>query len=193
MKHMDDCVTSCYMFLGQGFLILLTMYGLRNDFKTLALILASQVVLSYCVFHLFPLLFTDVLMFVLNTLSCVVMPLDILDKLLRTKDLSYVNFPMHILGTINSVIWTLYHYSLGSYFLAAANSTGFLCEMVLGIACLYSVGTIGPKHPGTQFARLWADALYNTPKALLGMGEDRLKGGEAENPEEKLVKEKKIL
>ena len=147
MESLIDCQISCGMFIVQGIIILSVMYSFKSDYTTLTIIFASLLLLSYCVFNVFPRAFTDILMLALNTLSCVLMPLDILDKVLKTKDLSYVNYAMNTLGAINSVIWTTYHATLGSMFLAFANSTGFICEMFLGIGCLYANGTLEANHP----------------------------------------------
>lgn len=85
---------------------------------------------------------TNLLTFVLNTLACVVMPLDTIDKVLRTKDLNYVNYFMHGLGVINGFIWTTYHLFNGAPHLGVANGLGLVCEGFLAIACLYASGKL---------------------------------------------------
>lgn len=152
IKDMTDCIISCYMFLVQGIVILLTIYSIKQDFKTFLFIMAFQVFMSYGVYHLFSHAFTDILMFILNTLSCVLFPLDTLDKLLKTKDIGYVNYLMHTLNSMNAVIWTFYHFNLNSYTLAAANFSGLLCSMIMVIGCLYALGTLNADHPAVRFA-----------------------------------------
>ena len=61
--------------------------------------------LAYSVLHLLSADATDWLMFALNLLSCVLMPLDQLDKLLTTKDISYCNYSMNFLNAASCLIW----------------------------------------------------------------------------------------
>ncbi len=140
LKGLEDCVTSTYMGFASGGLTLLTIYGLKNDFRTLAVLLAIEISLMYSVTNIFSDEITNTLTLVINTLACVVMPLDTLEKVLRTKNLEYVNFLMHGLGVVNGVIWTLYHYFNDVPSLALANFLGIVCEGFVFIACLYAVG-----------------------------------------------------
>ena len=105
-------------------------------------------------------------MLILNTLACVIAPLDTLEKVLLTKDLKYVNFLMHSLAITNSVIWTLYHYNLKNYTLSLANYAGFACEATMFMGCLYALGIISEKNIITKFCKLWVSEFYIRPKVL---------------------------
>ena len=153
-------------------LVLVTFYALKNEFRALALLIALQVLIIYSVRSLFSDAVTGAVTFSLNTLACVVMPLDTIEKVLQTKDLNYVNYFMHGLGVINGVIWTIYHQVNGSTKLAAANALGLLCEVFLGIACLYAKDILARDHPGVQATRLFADIFFVRPKQML-LGEDK--------------------
>ena len=111
---------------------------------------------------------TNILTMIINTLACVVMPLDTIEKVLKTKDLNYVNFFLHGLGIINGIIWTLYHYINGAQHLAFANFLGLLCEAFLVIACLYASEFFqSSKHPLVALTFKFADIFFVSPKKLL--------------------------
>ena len=112
------------------------------------------------------------MLLIINTLACVLNPLDTLDKLLRTKDPSYVNYPMHVLGSLNGVIWTLYHFKMHAFTLSTANFLGLACEAVMAIGCLYAHGSLGNKHPAVLFAKMWVNYFYNIPKHALGFPDE---------------------
>ena len=165
LKGLEDCVTSTYMGFASGGLTLLVMYALKRDFRSLLIIATVQVFLGYAVYRVFSDDITNVLTLVINTLACVVMPLDTIEKVLRTKDLNFVNFFLHGLGVINGIIWTMYHYFNGASHLALANALGLLCEAFLGIACLYASGYISsPKHPAVVLTFKFAEIFFVVPK-----------------------------
>ena len=148
IKGLDDCVTSTYMGFASGGLTLLIMFWLKGDLRSLAVIMAIEISLMYSVSNIFSDEVTNMLTLVINTLACVIMPLDTLEKVLRTKNLGYVNYTMHGLGVVNGIIWTLYHYFNGVPSLALANFLGIMCEAFLLIACLYASGYFpSPSHP----------------------------------------------
>ena len=111
MKGMDDCVTSSYLGFVSSGLTLGTIYTMRGQFfTTFAAIVASQIAIIYCVTHVFSLELTNAVTLTLNTLACVLGPLDTLENLLRTRDIRYMNYAMHGLAVVNGIIWTLYHF-----------------------------------------------------------------------------------
>ena len=168
LKGLQDCVTSTYMGFASGGITLIVMYTLKRDFRTLITIAAVEIFLGYAVYRIFSDEITNVLTMVINTLACVVMPLDTIEKVLRTKDLNYVNFFLHGLGIINGIIWTMYHYFNGATPLAFANALGLLCEAFLGIACLHASGYLpSPKHPAVTLTFKFAEIFFVVPKQLL--------------------------
>ena len=96
------------------------------------------------------------------------MPLDQLDKLLRTKDISYCSYSMNTLAGINLLAWGLYHMIKGTV-LSIPNFAGLACEIVLVIGCLYANNVIGDKHPLVSFGKLWVYVLFSLPMKLLGV------------------------
>ena len=168
LKGLEDCVTSTYMGFVSGGLTLLTIYALKNDLRTLAVIMAIEISLMYGVSQVFSDELTNTLTLIINTLACVVMPLDTLEKVLRTKNLEYVNYLMHGLGVVNGVIWTLYHYFNNVPSLALANSLGIVCEGFVLIACLYATGYFHSlSHPAVQLASKVADYFFIKPRELI--------------------------
>jgi hypothetical protein len=122
----------------------------------------------YGVKNVFPDQMTNILTFSLNTLACVIMPLDTIDKVLRTKNLNYVNYFMHGLGVINGFIWTTYHFFNGAPHLGFANALGLVCEAFLGIACLYASGKLPERsHPAVVATFKFADIFFELPKSVL--------------------------
>ena len=170
MKDMTDCVISCSMFIAQGVLMLLVYSALNKMLITYFLILISQAILAYCVFYVFTIQVTDTVNFVLNTLSCVLMPLDQLDKLLKTKDLSFVSYIMNFLAGCNAIVWGFYHLYMGTV-LSIPNFAGLACTIVLLFGILFANGTLSENNPLVSLARLWAFLFFNLPKKLLGMSE----------------------
>ncbi len=161
LKRLDDCVTSTYMGFVSGGLTLLIMYWLKGELRTLAIIMTIEILLMYGVSNIFSDELSNTLTLFINTLACVVMPLDTLEKVLRTKNLGYVNYTMHGLGVVNGVIWTLYHFFNGVPSLALANFLGILCEIFVFIACLYASGYFpNPSHPAVQLAATVAYLFY---------------------------------
>jgi hypothetical protein len=179
LKGLEDCVTSTYMGFASGGLTLLVMYSLKRDYRTLITIAAVEIFLGYAVYRIFSDQVTNMLTMVINTLACVVMPLDTIEKVLRTKDLNYVNFFLHGLGIINGIIWTLYHYFNGALPLAFANSLGLVCEGFLGLACLYASGYFpSPRHPAVALTIKVVETFYIAPKEMIeGLALRKLVGG----------------
>ena len=156
------------MGFASGGLTLLVMYSLKRDYRTLITIAAIEIFLGYAVYRIFSDQVTNMLTMMINTLACVVMPLDTIEKVLRTKDLNYVNFFLHGLGIINGIIWTLYHYFNGAVPLAFANALGLLCEVFLGLACLYASGYFpSPRHPAVALTFKFVETFYARPKEMI--------------------------
>jgi hypothetical protein len=168
LKGLEDCVTSTYMGFASGGLTLLVMYYLKRDYRTLMIIAAVEIFLGYAVYRIFSDQVTNILTMVINTLACVVMPLDTIEKVLKTKDLNYVNYFLHGLGVINGIIWTLYHYFNRALPLALANALGLLCEGFLFLACLYASGYIpSQNHPAVALTFKFVEAFFVKPKHIL--------------------------
>lgn len=160
---MDDCVTSCYLGFASGGLTLVTIYALRNDFRTFLTILMSQLSLIFGVRYVFPETFNSGLTFIINTLACVIGPLDTLDKVLKTRDMNYVHYVMHGLGVVNGFIWTIYHFYHEAYNLSMANALGILCEAFLLIGCLYAKGELPRSHIAVQLAFIFSQIFFAKP------------------------------
>ena len=146
---------------------MVTMYGMKGDLRSLLLIMISEMALGYSIQHIFSDEITSALTLVINTLACVISPLDTLDKVLRTKDLNYVSYSMHTLGVVNGIIWTLYHFLNQAYPLAIANSLGVLCEIFLLFGCLYGTGFFSSGHPLVALSYLFVNSFFNKPKELI--------------------------
>lgn len=76
-------------------------------------------------------------MVTMNTLAAVLMPLDQLDKVLNTRDLSYVSYLMNSLNAISCLLWALYYQMAGAFQLALPNYAGLICSILLIPACMY--------------------------------------------------------
>ena len=70
--------------------------------------------LAYAVQHVFNDTITNVFMVSMNTLAAVLMPLDQIDKVLNTRDLSYVSYLMNSLNAISCLLWGLYYQLAGT-------------------------------------------------------------------------------
>ncbi|TNV76190.1 hypothetical protein FGO68_gene11810 [Halteria grandinella] len=170
-KALSDCVTSSYMGFASSGLTLLTVYSLRGDFRTLLMILSLQFALVYSVNHIFKIEVTQALTLILNTLACVVGPLDTLDNLMRTRDINYMNFTMHFLALINGFIWTSYHYLNHTTSLALANALGIVCEFFLFTGCLTVTQALSPNHPVSLLTNTFLEVMFRMPKKMLQTGE----------------------
>lgn len=62
---------------------------------------------------------------------------------------------MHSLATASSFIWGLDYLLKGSTVMVLANFSGVACEIVVFIAYLYAIGTLGENSPLVAFARTW--------------------------------------
>ncbi len=98
--------------------------------------------ICYGIFFKFSPELTDSIVLIINTLSCVLFPFDIADKLLRTKDPGYMHLQMHFLAFLSCLIWGLDYLYKGTPVLVFANLSGLACEIVVFIAYLYSTNAI---------------------------------------------------
>jgi hypothetical protein len=138
LKGLDDCVRGSYMGLASGIVTLMVMFGLKNDMRTFMILMVAELTLYYSVRNIMTEALTNALTLVLNTLACVLGPLDALEKVLLTKDVAYIHKTLHFLGFINGIIWALYHFHHESYPLSLANSLGIVCECFLYIGYLHA-------------------------------------------------------
>lgn len=115
MNGLGDCVSSCWMFIASCTLSLLVYSALFKQLTTFILILLLQFVLAYAVLYVLNDAVTNVLMVGMNTLAAVLMPLDQLDKVLATRDLSYVSYLMNSLNAISCLLWGLYYQLAGTF------------------------------------------------------------------------------
>ena len=69
----------------------------------------------------------NVLVFVSNTLACVTLPLDLLNKVLKSKDSAFINIPMNAFSALNMLVWTLIGVKNESLPMTAANGIGVAC------------------------------------------------------------------
>ncbi len=169
MKDMTDCVTSCWMFVASGVLTFIVYSLVNGAFLSFFAIMGFQAALGYSVFNVLNDAQTNSLNLFLNTLSCTLMPLDQLDKLLKYRDVKYTSYLMNTLAAINDVIWGLYHTQMGTV-LNLPNWAGLACEIVLLFGILYAKGIIGPNNPLVLFAKFWVFAFFNLPKKILTGG-----------------------
>ncbi len=102
--------------------------------------------LAYAVQNVFNDTITNVFMVSMNTLAAVLMPLDQIDKVLNTRDLSYVSYLMNSLNAISCLLWGLYYQLAGTIQLAVPNYAGLLCSIILIPACLYGSKTLNKDH-----------------------------------------------
>jgi hypothetical protein len=137
-------------------------------------LLASSVVIfvivSFLIFNVFILSFTDMLVFIANTLACVTFNLDILSKLLATKDIKVVNLPMVLIGTLNMFIWFLYTGMKGIASMTIANFAGVSCGMALIFAYLFASGKIREHNPLTLYAKGVSFIFYELPTGVFKIG-----------------------
>lgn len=108
-------MSSCWMFIASCTLSLLVYSALFKQLTTFILILLLQFVLSYAVLYVLNDAVTNVLMVGMNTLAAVLMPLDQLDKVLATRDLSYVSYLMNSLNALSCLLWGLYYQLAGTF------------------------------------------------------------------------------
>ena len=114
MNGMADSVMSCWMYIGSCALTLITYMSLNKQFLTFTGITVLQVALYHAVTNIFSPGITDLIMIVLNLLACVLMALDQLDKVLDTKDASFVSYLMNSLNAIACTVWGAYYQREGS-------------------------------------------------------------------------------
>ena len=100
---------SCWMYIGSCALTLIVYMGLNQQFVTFTGIIVLQVILYHAVTNVFSAGITDLIMIVLNLLACVLMALDQLDKVLATKDASFVSYLMNSLNAIACTVWGAYY------------------------------------------------------------------------------------
>ena len=103
----------------------------------------------------------------MNTLACILMPLDQLDKVLETRDLSYVSYLMNSLNALSCLLWGLYYQLAGTIQLAVPNYAGFLCSIILIPACLYGSKTLKKDHWMVKISEISVNVLYRIPSKLL--------------------------
>jgi hypothetical protein len=103
------------MYIASCGLSLLTYQALNNQIFAFGIVTVSQLLLAQAVYRLFSAGVTDLLMTLLNLLACVLMPLDQLDKVLATKDASYVSIPMNLLNAIACFVWGWYYLRVGAF------------------------------------------------------------------------------
>ena len=105
---------SCWMYIGSCALTLIVYMGLNQQFLAFTGIIVLQVTLYHAVTNVFSAGITDLIMIVLNLLACVLMALDQLDKVLATKDASFVSYLMNFLNAIACTVWGAYYQREGS-------------------------------------------------------------------------------
>jgi len=114
MHGMTDSVMSCWMYISSSALTLITYMGLNKQFLTFAGIIVLQAALYHAVTNVFSAGITDLILIVLNLLACVLMALDQLDKVLATRDASFVSYLMNSLNAIACLVWGAYYQREGS-------------------------------------------------------------------------------
>ncbi len=133
----------------------------------LAAVLASQILVYLLIFRVFDATTTQIVTCVFNTLACCVLPLDQLDKLLKTSDLNLVNYPMNILNAFSCMIWGTFHLGKGAYQLSFANYSGFICVLALLIGAMQANGQLPKNSLLVSMARSFVNVLYKRPLALI--------------------------
>ena len=146
MNGLSDCVVSCWMFIVSCGLSLLVYFALFKQMTAFVFIAILQLVLAYAVQNILSETVTDVLMVAMNTLACVLMPLDQVDKVLATRDLSYVSYLMNFLNALSCLLWGLYYQLAGTIQLAVPNYAGLICSIILIPACLYGSKSLNKEH-----------------------------------------------
>ena len=163
-----DCQIGCGLGIISGLSQLLTISYIQRDSVTPLLSIFFLLFLSYGIMFHFSPYTTDSMVFVINTLSCVMFPFDVADKLLRTKDPSYMHIPMHSLAFLSCLVWGLDYLVKGTTVLVIANLSGLLCEIVVFIAYLYAINSLDEGSPLVKFAQKWQKILYHIPCRALG-------------------------
>lgn len=77
---------------------------------------------------------------------------------------------MHTLATLSSLIWGIDYLLKGATVMVIANFAGVACEIIVVIAYLYAIGSIGENHPLVSFAHAWQYVLYRLPSKIFGGG-----------------------
>lgn len=170
MNGLGDCVTSCLMFIGSCSLSLLVYSFLYSQMTTLALIILLQFILGYAVQNVLSAQVTNIMMICMNTLASILMPLDQLDKLLATRDLSYVSYLMNSLNAVSCILWGMYYQLAGAPQLAVPNIAGLICSILLVPACLYGQKTWEKGHFMVKIAEISVNVLYRMPKKIVSGG-----------------------
>lgn len=165
-----ECQLGCGIGIVSCLACLFTMSYFRNEWTTPLATIAALSVLSYCIFNVFSPEVTDMLVLVINTLSCVLYPFDTADKLLTTKDTGFLHIQMHSLATFSSLIWGLDYLFRGATVMVLANFSGVACELIVFISYLYAIGTLHESSPLVSFARSWQYVLYHIPSKMLSGG-----------------------
>ena len=166
----DECVFSCYIGLTSVTITLFAMAYFKRDLvlpSTLAYVVFTF--LSYGVIYLFSVEFTEILVFVINILTCVLFPFDIAEKLLKTRDPSYMHISMNVINVILGLLWGLDYYFKGAYHMAGCNFLCIFCQIIVLFAYLYSLNILDEKSLLIQFSKLWQYILYEIPCSLIGI------------------------
>jgi len=167
MKGLTDCVTSCGMYIFSCTLSLFVYMSLNKQPLTLIAMLGSQLLLGYLVFNVFSPSVTDIIMFLMNTLASVLMPLDQLDKVLQTRDLSYCSYLMNTLSAISCILWGLYYLLAGTYQLVVPNIAGLICTIFLIPACLLGEKKISQEHYAVKMSEGFVTIVYRMPIRMI--------------------------
>lgn len=155
------------MFLASAGLCLVAYTSLNSMFSTLIAIGASQVVLYMSIHHYLSAEITVIITSSLNLLACVLMPLDQLDKLLETRDVSYCSYLMNFLNLVSCLIWGLYHTEIGNTALAFSNYAGVIASIALVPGCLYATKTMEKSNPIVSLSNLFINLCYRCPSKLI--------------------------
>ena len=169
-----QCQISCWMFIASSALCLLTYTALNFMFITSALLLASQIGLAYGVYYLFTPEITSTIMFALNVLGCILMPLEQLDKLLKTRDPSYCSYLMNVLNAISCTIWGLYHQNNNNTQLSISNFAGIIFSVILVPGVLYANEVLDEENILVKFSKVCAYLFYGLPTGMLESSDSRI-------------------
>jgi uncharacterized protein with PQ loop repeat len=159
----SDCVLSCWMFLASAGLCLATYTALHAQLPTLALIAFSQFALYRSVHHYLSPEVTSLVCSSLNLLACVLMPLDQLDKLLRTRDISYCSYLMNVLNAISCMIWGVYHWVNGNIMLSISNFAGVWASLILIPGAMYANKVMDLNNPAVVLSEISVNITYRWP------------------------------
>jgi len=162
-NDMQGCLNSTAINFLSGFSCLFVMIYIDGDYLSFVGWLGFWVSLSYGILVMFPENMTNMLVFILNTACCVIFPLDTTNKVLRNKDVKYINMPMHIFGTLNTIIWLLYTIQQGATAMVIANASGILFEMTVVVSYLYAQGIISKTHPAYRVVRIIDKLIFEVP------------------------------